>query len=101
MGISIILFLKKMFMDILILCTVLILLVPVLIAVAIMTINERKLLAAIQKRLGPNIVGIYGLLQPFADALKLILKENLVPQHVDKALFFLGAIISIVTSLLG
>ena len=57
---------------------VLLVIVPVLLSVAFMTIIERKQLAAHQRRCGPNTVGVYGVLQPFADALKLIFKENLI-----------------------
>ena len=54
---------------------VLCILLPILLSVAFMTIIERKQLAAHQRRVGPNTVGYYGILQPFSDALKLILKE--------------------------
>ena len=53
---------------------VLVVIVPMLLAVAFMTIIERKQLAAMQRRVGPNTTGFYGILQPFADALKLLLK---------------------------
>ena len=55
---------------------VLLVLLPILLAVAFMTIIERKQLAAHQRRVGPNTVGYYGTLQPFADALKLIVRFN-------------------------
>ena len=58
------------------LADVLSILLPVLLSIAFMTIIERKQLAAHQRRVGPNTVGYYGILQPFADALKLILKEK-------------------------
>ena len=58
---------------------VLVVLVPILLSVAFITIIERKVLAAIQRRVGPNKVGYYGVLQPFADALKLVVKETVVP----------------------
>ena len=74
---------------------------PILLAVAFMTIIERKQLAAHQRRVGPNIVGYYGLLQPFSDALKLILKETIIPSHSNKFLFFLAPISTLVFSLLG
>lgn len=72
-----------------------------LLAVAFMTIVERKLLAALQRRVGPNTTGIYGVLQPFADALKLILKENVIPAQSNKLIFFLAPASSLFCSLLG
>ena len=58
---------------------VVLLLLPGLLAVAFVTVAERKTMASMQRRLGPNAVGYYGLLQAFADALKLILKEYVAP----------------------
>nr|YP_009505006.1 NADH dehydrogenase subunit 1 [Lyophyllum shimeji]AWW14125.1 NADH dehydrogenase subunit 1 [Lyophyllum shimeji] len=80
---------------------VLAIILPVLLAVAFMTIIERKQLAAHQRRVGPNTVGYYGLLQPFADALKLILKETVIPSQSNKVLFYLAPISTLVFSLLG
>jgi len=74
---------------------------PVLLAVAFMTIIERKQLAAHQRRVGPNIVGYYGILQPFADALKLILKETVIPSQSNKVIFLLAPVSTLVFSLLG
>jgi NADH-quinone oxidoreductase subunit H len=54
-------------------------LVPLLIAVAYMTYAERKIMAAMQMRVGPNVVGPLGLLQPFADAAKMLMKETIIP----------------------
>jgi len=75
--------------------------VPVLLTVAYVTVAERKTMASMQRRLGPNIVGYYGLLQAFADALKLLLKEYVSPTQANLALFFLGPIITLVFALLG
>src|SRR3982075_688805 len=75
--------------------------VPVLLTVAYVTVAERKTMASMQRRLGPNIVGYYGLLQAFADALKLLLKEYVAPTQANIVLFFLGPIITLIFSLLG
>jgi hypothetical protein len=75
--------------------------VPVLLTVAFVTIAERKTMASMQRRLGPNSVGWYGLLQAFADALKLLLKEYVSPTQANIFLFFLGPIITLIFSLLG
>jgi len=80
---------------------VLIVTVPVLLIVAYVTVAERKTMASMQRRLGPNIVGYYGLLQAFADALKLLLKEYVSPTQANLTLFFLGPIITLIFSLLG
>jgi NADH-ubiquinone oxidoreductase chain 1 len=75
--------------------------VPILLSVAFMTVIERKMLAATQRRVGPTEVGAYGLLQPFADALKLILKEAVVPAQSNKVIFYLAPAVTLVFSLLG
>jgi NADH-ubiquinone oxidoreductase chain 1 len=80
---------------------VVLLILPALLAVAFITVAERKTMASMQRRLGPNVVGYYGLLQAFADALKLILKEYVAPTQSNLILFFLGPIITLAFSLLG
>src|ERR1700755_827833 len=75
--------------------------VPVLLTVAFVTVAERKTMASMQRRLGPNIVGYYGLLQAFADALKLLIKEYVSPTQANLVLFFLGPVITLIFSLLG
>ena len=60
-----------------------------LISVAYFTLAERKIIASIQRRRGPNVIGYYGLLQPLADGLKLFVKESVCPSNADTALFFL------------
>jgi len=80
---------------------VLLVLVPTLLAVAYVTVAERKTMASMQRRLGPNVVGYYGLLQAFADALKLLLKEYVAPTQANIILFFLGPVITLIFALLG
>jgi NADH-ubiquinone oxidoreductase chain 1 len=80
---------------------VLILILPVLLSVAFVTVAERKTMASMQRRLGPNSTGYYGLLQAFADALKLLIKEYVAPTQSNLVLFFLGPIITIIFSLFG
>ena len=75
--------------------------VPVLLTVAFITIAERKTMASMQRRVGPNAVGWYGLLQAFADALKLLLKEYVSPTQANIVLFFIGPIITLIFALLG
>ena len=75
--------------------------VPVLLIVAFVTVAERKTMASMQRRLGPNVVGFYGSLQAFADALKLLLKEYVSPTQSNLILFFIGPVITLVFSLLG
>lgn len=79
----------------------LLVIVPALLSVAFVTIAERKTMSSMQRRLGPNIVGYYGLLQAFADALKLLLKEYVSPTQANIVLFFLGPIVTLTFSLLG
>jgi NADH-ubiquinone oxidoreductase chain 1 len=79
----------------------LLVIVPTLLSVAFVTVAERKTMASMQRRLGPNAVGYYGLLQAFADALKLLLKEYIAPTQANVVLFFLGPIITLIFALLG
>jgi NADH-ubiquinone oxidoreductase chain 1 len=71
---------------------IILLIVPILLGVAFMTIIERRILAAMQRRVGPNIVGVFGVLQPFADALKLVIKETIIPAQATKSLFYLAPV---------
>lgn len=67
--------------------------IPLLLNVAFLTLAERKLMASIQRRRGPNIVGFCGLLQPLADGLKLILKEIVIPFRANKLLFYIAPLL--------
>jgi len=75
--------------------------VPLLVAMAYMTYVDRKVWAAIQLRRGPNVVGPFGLLQPFADGLKLLLKETIVPAAANRVLFLLAPMITFITALIA
>jgi NADH-quinone oxidoreductase subunit H len=80
---------------------ILIIVVPLLISVAYFTLAERKILGAIQRRRGPNVIGVYGLLQPLADGFKLLVKETVLPSNANRLLFILSPILTFVISLIG
>jgi len=80
---------------------ILIIIVPLLISVAYFTLAERKILGAIQRRRGPNVIGTFGLLQPLSDGFKLLVKETVLPSNANKFLFILSPIITFVISLMG
>jgi NADH-quinone oxidoreductase subunit H len=73
----------------------------VLLGTALLTLFERKVMASVQRRRGPNVIGFFGLLQPFADGLKLALKETNVPFNANKGLFILGPLIAFFLAILG
>jgi NADH-quinone oxidoreductase subunit H len=77
------------------------LLVPVLMGVAYLTYAERKVLAAMQLRKGPNVVGPFGLLQPFADALKMLMKETVIPTGSNRLLFLLAPMLTFALAMLA
>jgi NADH-quinone oxidoreductase subunit H len=80
---------------------ILIIVVPLLISVAYFTLAERKILGAIQRRRGPNVIGVFGLLQPLADGLKLFTKESVIPSNANKFIFVISPLISFAISLMG
>lgn len=76
-------------------------LIPLLIVVAFFTLAERKAMASIQRRKGPNVVGIWGFLQPFADGLKLVVKEIIIPTKANKFLFVFGPFLTLFLSFIS
>jgi NADH:ubiquinone oxidoreductase subunit H len=75
--------------------------IPILICVAFFTLLERKVIGYIQRRRGPNVVGFAGLLQPFADGLKLLIKEPLIPGNANRYLFIIAPMLTLYLSFLG
>jgi NADH-quinone oxidoreductase subunit H len=80
---------------------ILLLVVPLLLALAFLMYADRKIWAAVQMRRGPNVVGVFGLLQSFADFLKYIVKEVVFPAGADKAVFLLAPMVSLVMALIA
>ena len=80
---------------------ILIIIIFLLISVAYFTLAERKILGAIQRRRGPNVIGIYGLLQPLSDGFKLFVKESILPSNSNKFIFIFSPIITFFISLMG
>nr|YP_009734657.1 NADH dehydrogenase subunit I [Sphaerothecum destruens]QID02698.1 NADH dehydrogenase subunit I [Sphaerothecum destruens] len=78
---------------------VLYLVVPLILSIAFLTLAERKLLGSIQIRKGPNVVGVYGILQPIIDGLKLLLKEVIVPVQANFFVFFISPIVCFMLAL--
>jgi NADH-quinone oxidoreductase subunit H len=75
--------------------------IPLLLALAFLMYADRKVWAAVQMRRGPNVVGVFGLLQSFADFLKYIVKEVVFPAGADKAVFLLAPLVSLVMALIA
>ena len=86
---------------VLIIANILLITLPLLLCVAYLTYAERRVIGLMQMRRGPNVVGPFGLLQPIADAVKLLFKEVIVPTRASKIVFIISPMITFVLSLIG
>ena len=77
------------------------LVVPLLLAVAFMVLVERKVMGSMQRRKGPSVVGVFGILQPIADAVKLLVKEHVLPSHANLVVFLVAPILTFLLALLS
>lgn len=80
---------------------ILLVIVPLIFCMAYLTLAERKVIASMQMRIGPNVVGWFGLLQPLADGVKLMLKEVILPTHANKALFIIAPMLTFSLAMVG
>lgn len=90
-----------MLITILSLIKILIIVIFLLVSVAYFTLAERKIMGSIQRRRGPNVVGVFGLLQPLADGLKLLVKETIIPSTANSFLFLIAPILAFALSVIG
>lgn len=95
---------KKRFVDMIFLISIIIkilgIVVPLLVAVAFLTLAERKIMASMQRRKGPNVVGFFGILQPMADGLKLLIKEPVLPSSANTVVFLAAPVITFLLALI-
>jgi NADH:ubiquinone oxidoreductase subunit H len=76
------------------------LIIGIILGAAYITLGERKIMGAMQRRIGPDRVGRYGVIQPIVDAVKLLIKEILIPKQVNKIIYMVGPIITLFLALI-
>lgn len=87
------------FTAIIIVALIISVIVPLVLTIAFFTLMERKIIGAMQLRLGPNFIGLGGILQPLADGMKLLLKETILPTHAQKNMFLFAPFLLFLLSL--
>jgi len=90
-----------MFFSLILILKIFLIIIPLLLSVAYFTLAERKIMASIQRRRGPNVIGYLGLLQPLADGLKLFIKETILPTSANILIFLLAPLLTFFLSLMG
>jgi len=90
-----------MFFSLILILKILLIILPLLLSVVFFTLFERKIMASIQRRRGPNVIGYLGLLQPLADGLKLFIKETILPTSANIFIFLLAPLLTFFLSLMG
>ena len=92
---------ERMTFMLIIIIQILGIIVPLLLAVAFLVLAERKVMASMQRRKGPNVVGFFGLLQPIADGLKLMIKEPILPSSANLFIFMMAPVMTFMLSLVA